>query len=540
MILIKIKNFDYIVYILLFICLLTILIPTCPYIQKEPGRDSGVFLYAGQQILNGNLPYRDFWDHKPPLIFYINSIGLILGANTTWGIWLLEMLFLYSATILSFKLLNEAFDKKLSLIITFLWIFTLTFVMEGGNLTTEYAIPIQFAILYLFFISQKKLDHVNQSHIYEYFIFFIIGNLSILLILLKPNLFSIPLSIFIVLLLSYFLQNKDLKNNIIKKSLSLIFGAFLPLFLIYIYFLINGIFSDFYDAVIVYNLLYSSDSSIMLKFYSLYNGINLLFPIFIIAFAGFLLFLFNLIFKKINSNKIFYLLMVASISFPLELLLTAYSGRGYGHYFMSWLPILAVLAAYFLFSLIKSLKIIFLTFTLDIEQFSKQLIILSFILSLFFVPFSYSIAQNIYAFKKNNQNTEVIDFINTNTKNTNYVFLWGAETKYNFLTNRKSPTKYNYIYPLLTKNYGNADKIQEFIIELQKNNPVLIIDTSASNSLIPPLNYSKRIEWKENSNNIYDEKFEIFFKYFEENFELVTVTKDSKWEIYRIKNTTVF
>jgi hypothetical protein len=33
-------------------------------------RDSGGFLYGGQQILNGKLIYRDFWDNKPPVIFF--------------------------------------------------------------------------------------------------------------------------------------------------------------------------------------------------------------------------------------------------------------------------------------------------------------------------------------------------------------------------------------------------------------------------------------------------------------------------------------
>ena len=41
-----------------------------------PGTDNGVFLYGGQQLLAGKTPYLDFWDHKGPLIYFINAIGL--------------------------------------------------------------------------------------------------------------------------------------------------------------------------------------------------------------------------------------------------------------------------------------------------------------------------------------------------------------------------------------------------------------------------------------------------------------------------------
>ena len=68
--------------LMLFVAL--ILIRTNP-LDYLPNRDSGSFLYAGDQILQGNLPYIDFWDSKGPGIFYINALGLWLGKNTRWG-----------------------------------------------------------------------------------------------------------------------------------------------------------------------------------------------------------------------------------------------------------------------------------------------------------------------------------------------------------------------------------------------------------------------------------------------------------------------
>jgi len=242
------KNINF--YILLFIFLFIVLIPTCPYIQRVPGRDSGVFLYAGQQILHGDIPYRDFWDHKPPLIFYINSIGLLLGANTIWGIWILEILFLFLAAILSFELLSQSFEKNLSCVITLLWLFSLSSIIQGGNLTTEYAIPIQFGILFLYFKSQYKSNQLIENKFQDYLIYFIIGILSSLLILLKPNLCSIPLAVLIVLSLSYVFQNQESRNPNGKRILFFISGAILPIVLFCIYFLMNDSFFNFYDVML--------------------------------------------------------------------------------------------------------------------------------------------------------------------------------------------------------------------------------------------------------------------------------------------------
>jgi hypothetical protein len=41
--------------------------------------DSGIFLYVGQRLLHGDLLYRDIADNKPPLIYWLNALGLLLG-----------------------------------------------------------------------------------------------------------------------------------------------------------------------------------------------------------------------------------------------------------------------------------------------------------------------------------------------------------------------------------------------------------------------------------------------------------------------------
>src|SRR5215212_5827918 len=62
------------------------LFPSNPNNMTLPSRDSGVFLYLGLRFLNGDIPYRDVWDHKPPLIYFVDALGLIITPHALWGV----------------------------------------------------------------------------------------------------------------------------------------------------------------------------------------------------------------------------------------------------------------------------------------------------------------------------------------------------------------------------------------------------------------------------------------------------------------------
>jgi hypothetical protein len=72
----------------------------CPPVDPEFG-DKEFFKYCGRVILRGQVPYRDFFDHKPPLIYFVNAAGLLLGS---WGLWLITTGFAAAITGLFYRL----------------------------------------------------------------------------------------------------------------------------------------------------------------------------------------------------------------------------------------------------------------------------------------------------------------------------------------------------------------------------------------------------------------------------------------------------
>jgi len=54
---------------------LLLMAPTLIY---PPGRDQGMFAYAGHLVRGGAVPFRDFWDTKPPAIYYVYAFSEML------------------------------------------------------------------------------------------------------------------------------------------------------------------------------------------------------------------------------------------------------------------------------------------------------------------------------------------------------------------------------------------------------------------------------------------------------------------------------
>ncbi len=131
------------------ISILLIHLLASPALRPVPGRDQGVFLYIGRELNRGAALYQDLWDHKPPLIHYLNALGVTLDGGSMWGIWIIEALFLVGTVALSVITLRRAFGLGAAAFGTLCWIAAATTLLSG-NLLEEYALLFQFAALYFF------------------------------------------------------------------------------------------------------------------------------------------------------------------------------------------------------------------------------------------------------------------------------------------------------------------------------------------------------------------------------------------------------
>lgn len=92
----------YSVVFIISACLLLSLFYSPPF--DPVYHDTEVYGYAGMAIMKGQVPYRDFFDHKPPLIFFVNFAGLLMGR---WGLWIIDFFLVLLSTLTFFDLCRK-------------------------------------------------------------------------------------------------------------------------------------------------------------------------------------------------------------------------------------------------------------------------------------------------------------------------------------------------------------------------------------------------------------------------------------------------
>ena len=480
------KLSSYIPIIFLILLNLIVLVPVSPAFQPIPNRDSGVFLYIGKGVLLGNIPYRDFWDHKGPLIYYINALGLFLYRESYWGVWFIELLFLTTAVIFSYFLMKDRFNKTIAFFGAAVWVLALgrvfTTQFGSGNHVEEYALLLYMAQIYLFLQRRKNIPTMMN--------FFFIGVCAGLCILLRPNLISPLVGVYLITLGELFLSKQEDKTKHFQALTTLTTGLVLTLAITLFYFWSKDALRDLLYDVIVYNLYYSgSDSKYISSFVDSFRVLGLIDVIGLTTWV--VLVLFPKKMAAITGDNVLVRFLILLL--PAEIVLSLLSGQGYIHYFISWLPILGILLCIFM-------AVIQLFFQkLDSNLLRRY----GWMGLCFFVFFFQAISlinymQLYYSVAVDKLNTG--NLLLTNSKrspewddikqlyeiapeNTEVVF-WGNEVEYNFVMNLPSPTRYIYLYPFMDNKYATNSMRNEFLSSIKEMKPV-IVDIQPSS--VPPI-----------------------------------------------------
>ncbi len=128
--------------------LLVFSVTTSPLTPGFYGNDSAVFQLLGRAWKDGHLIYRDLFDHKGPVIFFIDMLGELLLPDRT-GIFLIQILFGSATAFGLYETARIRFRPAVSLGIALYCLFCLvTWYGDGGNMTEEYCLPFLTWSLY--------------------------------------------------------------------------------------------------------------------------------------------------------------------------------------------------------------------------------------------------------------------------------------------------------------------------------------------------------------------------------------------------------
>ena len=488
-----------------------------------PNRDYGFYAYIGKQIAKGQLPYRDVWESKPPAIFYLNAIALRIGRGSRWGIWLVEFGFLFAAITASFFLLRKLWGTAPALFGILIWLWGLDLTLQGGNFTEEYPLVFHFLALILFLkLIQSPAQRLSN---------WTLGLLLSISFLFRPNNAIVEA----VIILVFAARLLFLKNFRVfwMSTFWITLGFLLPLLLTSAYFAYHGLFQEMFEASILYNLTYSSTELTATS--PLIIGLATLELPAWIALIGYLLIVLRI--KNYFGNPIFPLLIVLLLGMPAAVYLSDPAKRNYGHYFMNWLPFVALSSAF-----------AFHTFQHRLPRISKNIRLpatfapfLSFIASLIFLLLSGRAATYQRAFDRliNGPERElrspVSIYVENHTRSDELVLFWAVEPGENFMSKRNAPHS-TLFYPLLVGS-KIADRLnQDFLEDIKRNPPVLIVDLISidRHSLDPKIREEQDptgLSWPYPPQNL-----QAFYNFVQENYYLEAVITGNT--VYRLDGTS--
>lgn len=450
--------FSFVELLLLLVIIFAILFPYSPISHGLPSRDSGVFLYGGWRVLKGDIPYLQFWDHKPPVIYYIDALGLWLAPDSLWGVWSLEFVSLGLATLAGYALLKQLYGVNTAIISTFLWLFSSFTLLAGGNLTNEYGLPFQFLLMWLFQRAEKKGNYK--------WVGYFIGACSGLLFFTRQNAIGIPIAIGIYLLANRLYQREF--QRLVRDLLPILAGAITVFVIIVGYFTIKGAWQAFWDTAFQYNFLYADERDTTDRIYAVIQGMNQLANVGLaqLGFLGWAGALVLLVYKKERIQSSNYpLFWMAVLALPLELWMVSIGGRPRIPYFLSLLPIFSLFAGFSIWLFFDSISN-----GLPVHIGAILVVFLTLVLGIvFFADFS-ELTGN---FLQWSGDPAIISYIRKNSGPQDYVLMWGEETTYNFAARRASPSRFVYQTPLY--NVSNRDNVLEFLRDIQSKKPRLII-----------------------------------------------------------------
>jgi hypothetical protein len=449
---------------------LFVLLPVSPLNMPYTFRDSGVFLYFGWRILNGELPYRDLWDHKPPVILYLNALGLAISDNSRWGVWVIELAALFFAAYIGYVLIKKIFGFLPAALSLLIWLLSLVPLLQGGNFTTEYALILQFTALWLVY-------HANRSQ-HPLRIYFLIGLFGGISFFTKQTTIGVWLAIALYLTAQRLFARQALQW--VREMFSILLGGVSVIAFVAAFWGVQGALPQFWDAAFAYNFVYSSygPNGLAVRVDSVLEGLKPLLRtrILHIALLGYVGAVAYLFFKRKDMEKASPLLLIVLLDFPIELMLIGTPRKTYPPYYITALPALAVLsgmAFWMLFDWVSRWKIP-----------AKLNYVIAIGLAGFLVYTSfYNYMNQLYTYRKQTKNETIIEYIKENTIPDDTILLWGAETSINYFTERRSPTRYVYQYPLHKEGYTNETIIVEFLDDLLQNKPKYIIDTGTQDPM---------------------------------------------------------
>ena len=428
------------------------------WLRADAETDSSVYKTVAFMISKGYMPYRDSFDHKGPLTYLVNLLGMQIDAYC--GVWVIEFIAVFTTFAGIYQIARLRLNKIFSCFCILICGSLLYDYFEGGNMVEEYAMPFIAVSLYIFldYFLNRKISRLRLA---------VCGGCLGAVFLLRPNMISLWIVFAIAVLVDCII-----KKNVAKLWEFIIFflvGFVIVIAPIFIWLAANGCFGAFIENYIQFNMVYSAAKGEGEKWNAGFYFINKTLIIFALLILTYLCWIKdNSAAKDKHIANGRFLYGTYLVYLLVTLVLISMSGMPYAHYGMILVPAIAFPMS----------ELFALTGLKNNGNATTLLLILYLVGALSMNKWLGTAGEllNKYADRANDHHSDMVkgvcELVEENTTEDERISVYGNGDIVYLVSNRLHATRYSYQFPI---GEIAPEIMDEYFEELENELPPVII-----------------------------------------------------------------
>lgn len=303
--------------------------PLYPYLSP----DQSIWTVIGRGITEGYVPYRDLYDHKGPLMFFIYGLGYTI-ADGKWGMYLIEVLTTALIWSVSFRISRLFVDAKASLLVLGIFILWWWGTIDGGATNEIFSLPFVMVPMYGILRHLTRGGDVNGV---PSWLFYVIGFCGGAMVMIRMNNAAFLFGMTLALILLRWRQGSIL--SLLVPILQMAIGLALAILPFILYFYIHGALDYFVLGSFTHSFAYVAHGS------APWSLLDWLLYAIRIASSPLLFALVWCEWRRKTMNTSVALILMSGV---VLVCLVHMGGRGYLHYYQTFSPVF-LLALCFVF-----------------------------------------------------------------------------------------------------------------------------------------------------------------------------------------------
>jgi hypothetical protein len=461
-------DYPYLIGLGIIICLIAYIRSNFLNVPFE--RDEGSYVYCGNIILDGAIPFKDIGSQRLPGVFYSYALMVAIFGYTLKSLHIGFIILNIISAIIIFLIGRRLFNNAAAIACALCWaLLSMNMGISGFTIQSEHIVAL-FALAGIYFLI-KYFDKKS------YYLIALSGLFFSFAFEVKQTSFFLGLFAGILLVgKQFFEKDRDFKRIILSVlifSAAVIIPVALDLFIVWK----RGGWEDFnyyfFDIRKQYTSFITFEQGIeylKMSWPSMYNNYKF---IWIVSAIGSL---------TIFLTSVKWWVKLAVLGFFVFGFLTVMPGNHYyGHYFLQWVPAVCISAGAFFFSVEEIIKS-----RLNLKAASRYIALGILVLASFsnisalkkyyFNTNSTQLLRQVYGLNPFPESKVIADKLNTMMKPEDKLAVFGTEIQMYFYTNKISPSRFAGSGALLEFPIKKAEEWQkEFISDVEKANPRFLV-----------------------------------------------------------------